>query len=89
MKELDLVALDVVKLADEVGKFAGWWAEMETALTKVEKDAIGLRPGKDKIRVQVIKKQWAIIRDDYKQYKAQVCRRLVSTFLSRMALSLF
>lgn len=76
MKELNLVASDVAKLADDVGKFAGWWTGTETALSKAEKDARGLRPGKDRLRVKVIQKQWTIIRDDYKQYKAQVCRRI-------------
>lgn len=83
MKELNLVALNVAKLAEDVGKFAGWWVEMETALEKTEKDASGLKPGRDKLRVKAIRKQWTVIRDDYKQYKVQVCHEIsVYIFLS-------
>lgn len=81
MKELNLIALDVAKLTDNVEKFANWWTEMETALGKAEKDASGLKPGMAKLRVQSIQKRWTTIQDDYKQYKSQVCRRIVSNIL--------
>ncbi|KIM23327.1 hypothetical protein M408DRAFT_332415 [Serendipita vermifera MAFF 305830] len=72
IKELNLAALDMAKLADNVDKFADWWSGMETVLKKAEKSASDLRPGKDKLRVKGIQKTWTTIRDDYKQYKVQI-----------------
>lgn len=73
MKKLNLAALDMARLVDNVDKFAGWWGEMEMVLKKAGSDVAGLKAGKNRLRVKGVQKTWTIIRDDYKQYKVQVC----------------
>ena len=65
------------KLAENVDNFAKWWSEVDMALSQAEKSTSGLRPGKDKIRVKWMQRTWTTIRDDYKQYKGQVCLSIV------------
>jgi hypothetical protein len=69
IKELNLAALDMEKLAENVDNFANWWSGVEEALSQTVMSASGLRPGKSKLRIQGIQRVWTTIRDDCKQYK--------------------
>ncbi|KAG9052551.1 hypothetical protein FS842_009682 [Serendipita sp. 407] len=73
MKKLNLAAVEVAKLSDNVNEFVKWWSDMETNLKAACEKASELVPDKSKqYRVRQIKERWTEIMNDYASYKAEI-----------------
>lgn len=72
MKELNLTALDMVKLADNATKFTDWWTAAEIVLTIAEDDSNTLSEVREDTQTNSAQRTWIDIQDKYRQYKDQV-----------------
>ena len=70
MKRLQQAAEDLSKTVDG---FANWWSDMDRALSGLDTRLQSFSESTSKLKIKGVKRCWAEIQGDYKEYKREVC----------------